>query len=387
MTMTGGALAPLLAISPDKDTSLAPADDDTGMTAQQVRADACPPNSDSCTAPTATIRHALRALASESGPGEGFCRVRRFRPLVAQAHDILRERFESGGSAEEYLRGRARLADSVVIGLLHIASISSGIRYRSMVAPLAAIAAGGYGRRELAPGSDLDLLFLLPESSAGTVAPATQACIGAVVACLWDFGFVLDHAARSVQECLELAKDNPTVLAGLVDRRHLWGCQGLFATLDAELAARFAGPDAGCWRDAVGCALSPTPRYAPRDVYALEDEPDVKRGPGGIRDLQRALWANACASARSMPLKPSRLVQAHRFLWQVRCHLHLLAGRAEDRLCRSLQPGVARRLGLLDSRRPAARPLLDLFRYHARNIVAAIESAPRSPASLPANNR
>jgi len=104
------------------------------------------------------------------------------------------------------------------------------------------------------------------------------------------------------------------------DRRHLWGCQGLFGALDAELAARFAGPDAGCWRDAVGSALSPTHRHAPRDVYALEDEPDVKRGPGGLRDLQRALWANACASRRSMPLKPSRLVQAHRFLWQVRCH-------------------------------------------------------------------
>jgi len=87
--------------------------------------------------------------------------------------------------------------------------------------------------------------------------------------------------------------------------------------LDAELAARFAGPDAGCWRDAVGSALSPTRRHAPRDVYALEDEPDVKRGPGGLRDLQRARWANACASGRSMPLKPSRLVQAHRFLWQV----------------------------------------------------------------------
>ena len=390
MTMTGGALAPLLAISPDKDTSLAPADDDPGMAMRPPRADACPPNSDSCTAPTATIRHALRALASESGPGEGLNRVRLLRPLVAQAHDILRERFESGGSAEAYLRDRARLADSVVIGLLHIASISSGMRNGSMVAPLAAIAAGGYGRRELAPGSDLDLLFLLPESSsscAEAVAPATRACIGAVVACLWDFGFVLDHAARSVQECLELAKDNPTVLAGLVDRRHLWGCQGLFAALDAELAARFAGPDAGCWRDAVGSALSPTRRHAPRDVYALEDEPDVKRGPGGLRDLQRALWANACASGRSMPLKPSRLVQAHRFLWQVRCHLHLLAGRAEDRLSRSLQPGIARRLGLADSRGPAARPLLDLFRYHARNIVAAIESAPRSPARLLPNNR
>ena len=289
------------------------------------RADARAPNSGSCTAPTTTIRHALRALASESGPGEGLNRVRRLRPMVAQAHDILRERLESGGSAEEYLRGRARLADSVVIGLLHVASISGGMRHGSMVAPLAAIAAGGYGRRELAPGSDLDPLFLLPESSssrAGAAAPATQACIGAVVACLWDFGFVLDHAARSVQECLELARDNPTVLADLVDRRHLWGCQGLFAALDAELAARFAGPDAGCWREALGSALSPTRRHAPRDVYALEDEPDVKRGPGGLRVLQRALWANACASGRSMLLKPSRLVQAHRFLRQVRCHLH-----------------------------------------------------------------
>jgi [protein-PII] uridylyltransferase len=387
MTMTGGALAPLLAISPDKDTSLAPPDDHPGMVMRPPRADAFPLNSDSCTAPTATIRHALRALASESGPGEGLKRVRLLRPLVAQAHDILRDRFESGGSAEEYLRGRARLADSVVVGLLHIASISSRMRDGSMVAPLAAIAAGGYGRRELAPGSDLDLLFLLPESrSSRIVAPATQACIGAVVTCLWDLGFVLDHATRSVEECLDLAKDNPSVLAGLVDRRHLWGCQGLFATLDAELAARFAGPDARCWQDAVGSALSLTPRHAPRDVYALEDEPDVKRGPGGLRDLQRALWANACASGRSTPLKPSRLVQAHRFLWQVRCHLHLLAGRTEDRLSRSLQPGIARRLGLADSRGSAARPLLDLFRYHARNIVAAIESAPRPSARLLSNS-
>ena len=69
------------------------------------------------------------------------------------------------------------------------------------------------------------------------------------------------------------------MLAGLVDRRHLWGCQGLFAALDAELAARFAGPDAGFWRDAVGNALSPTRRHAPHDAHALEDEPDVKRGP------------------------------------------------------------------------------------------------------------
>jgi len=369
MTMTGGALALLLAGSAK---SRALTDDDPGMATQPRRADACPPNSDSRTVPTIAIRHALRAIASESGR-ERLNRVRLLRPLVAQAHDILRERFESGGSAESYLRDRARLADSVLIGLLHIASISSGIRNGSMVAPLAAIATGGYGRKELAPGSDLDLLFLLPESSSSqTVAPATRACIGAVVACAWDLGFVMDHAARSVQECLELAKDNPTVIAGLVDRRHLWGCQGLFTSLDAEIAALFTGPDAGCWRDAVVSALSPARRRAPRDVYGFEDEPDVKRGPGGTRDLQRAFWSNISASGRSMPLKPSRLVEAHHFLWRVRCHLHLLAGRAEDRLSRPLQSSIARRLGLADS-----RGLLDLFRYHAHNVVAAIESAPQ----------
>jgi [protein-PII] uridylyltransferase len=237
MITTGSIHARLLAGSADQDKIRAKHDRDPDLPEQ-------PANLDSCTAPTATIRHALRAFASERGPGEGLNRVRLLRPLIARVRETLRKRFESGGSAEAYLRYRARLADSVVIGLLHVVSISSEIRDGSMVAPLAAIAVGGYGRRELAPGSDLDLLFLLPDSSSsstGAVAPATRACIGAVVACLWDFGFAPDHATRSVRECLELAKDDPTVLAGLVDRRHLWGGRGLFNTLDAELRALSAG--------------------------------------------------------------------------------------------------------------------------------------------------
>ena len=137
---------------------------------------------------TAAIRHALRALASEMGLRPGLRNVKLLRPLVAQAHEVLRERLEAGGSVEAYLRGRARLADSAVIGLLHFASVSSGIRGNSMVAPLAAVAIGGYGRRELAPGSDLDLLFLLPESIKPKAADAMAACVNAVVCGLWDLG-------------------------------------------------------------------------------------------------------------------------------------------------------------------------------------------------------
>jgi [protein-PII] uridylyltransferase len=196
-----------------------------------------------------------------------------------------------------------------------------------------------------------------------------KACISAVIAGLWDLGFMVDHAARSVGECLELAKDNATVLAALVDRRFLYGGFGLFSSLDTDVTALLSGPDAGRWRDAVGDALSSAHRFAPREMQALEDEPDLKRGPGGLRDLQRAIWA---ASGRPMSLTPASLIEAHRFLWLVRCHLHLLAGRAEDRLRLSLQPGIACRLGLDASHKSTAPVLLDLFRYHRRNVLAAV---------------
>jgi [protein-PII] uridylyltransferase len=337
--------------------------------------------------PTAEIRHALRALASETGPLTGLRGVKLLRPLVAQAHEVLRERLEAGGSVEAYLRGRTRLADSAVIGLLHIASVSTRMRGGNMVAPLAAVAVGGYGRSELAPGSDLDLLFLLPESSqscAGAVAAATETCIKAVVAGLWDLGFVLDHAARSSRECLDLARDEPAVLASLLDRRFLWGGFGLFAALDADLAGLFSGPLAARWRGAVGLAMASTCGDALNRGQTWENEPDVKQGPGGLRDLQRALSVNTLASGRPAALAQPALIEAHRFLWLVRCHLHLLVGRAEDRLSSALQPDVARRLGFDESRGTIAAPrLLHIFRRHAHNVIQAAALATRSFPAQP----
>ncbi len=333
-----------------------------------------------CDMPTAAVRHALRALASEAGTRAGLPGVKFMRPLVAQAHEVLRERLEAGGSVQGYLRGRARLADSAVVGLLHIAAMSTGLRGDTMVAPLAAVAVGGYGRSELAPGSDLDVLFLLPESSqsrAGGGAAATTACVSAVVAGLWDLGFVLDHAARSSRECLDLAHSEPAVLAGLLDRRFLWGGFGLFAALDADLARLFSGPHAARWRRAVDSAMASTNRDALHGARMPEDEPDVKRGPGGLRDLQRALAVNTLASGRPTALADPTLIEAHRFLWLVRCHLHLLVGRAEDRLSSALQPGVARRLGFGTT---AAPRLLHLFRRHAHNVLHAAALAPSVPA-------
>jgi [protein-PII] uridylyltransferase len=192
----------------------------------------------------------------------------------------------------------------------------------------------------------------------------------------------LDHAARSSHDCLDLAHRQPAVLAGLLDRRFLWGGFSLFAALDADLASLFSGPDATRWKDAVGSAMASTRRDALRGGEAPDEEPDVKRSPGGLRDLQRALAANTLASGRPTALVEPALIAAHRFLWLVRCHLHLLAGRAEDRLSSVLQPGIARRLGFNEVCETTAAPrLLHLFRRHAQNVL---EAAALATASVPA---
>jgi hypothetical protein len=252
--------------------------------------------------PTAAIRNTLRALASEGGPLAGRRAVELVRPLVKRAHKVLRERFEAGGSVEAYLHDRTRLADTTIVGLLHVASVSSGMRREgSMIAPLAAVAVGGYGRGELAPGSDLDVLFLLPES--GAPAAATVTCLRTVVTGLWDLGFTLDHSARSCTECLALAQDEPIVLASLLTRRFLWGGFSLYATLDAGVADLFSGPRASRWRGVVGSAMAS--RRNALDEPQAESEPNVKHGPGGLRDLQRVLAMNALP--RALPQRsPSR---------------------------------------------------------------------------------
>jgi len=174
---------------------------------------------------------------------------------------------------------------------------------------------------------------------------------------------------------LSLQATMPPFLPGLVDRRFLWGGFGLFTSLDTDIAALLSGPDAGRWRDAIGDALSSTHRRAPREMQRLEDEPDLKRGPGGLRDLRRAIWANTPASARPMSLTQAPLIEAHRFLW--------LGGV----IC--IFSRVAQTTVLACHSNPATRykpPLRltcwNLFRYHARNVLAAIRVTPPAKSGI-----
>ena len=326
-----------------------------------------------------SVRHVLRAIASDLGVALDRKRwLARVHPLVDSSHATLRTRFAADGSVEAFLRGRTRLADGAVMGPMHLArAVVRSDQVVTAIAPVTVLAVGGYGRRELGPASDLDLLFL-PGNPAGRA--LAERLIGFVLTGLWDLGFEVGHATRTVAECIELARVDHRVLASLLDARLVAGSCGLQATLDG--AVRQAVGDVGA--KALAGALPP--RLDAARAAEDEEEPDVKRGPGALRDIQRLLWlarldhGGAHSGARRDVVGPEATVppivaDARRFLWQVRCHLHLLAGHAQDRMVRELQPLVARRFGLGRGPNTGVAELMDRHHGYTSSVRALLTAA------------
>jgi [protein-PII] uridylyltransferase len=331
--------------------------------------------------PVESVRYVLQAIAND--PDEALDRGRwcaRAHALLDRSHARLRARFEADGSVEAFLRGRTRLADGAVRGLLHLARAT--VRSDDVVTttgPVTVLAVGGYGRRELAPASDLDLLFVLGDAAGRAQA---ERLISFVLTGLWDLGFEVGHASRTSGECVAFARVNHVALTSLLDARFLAGSFGVHAMLKDE--ARQAAQELGA--TALTVALRPACPASRGSTADDEEEPDVKRGPGALRDIQRLLWltrldhvgADLGASGELGGLDatvPPLVAEASRFLWQVRCHLHLLAGRAQDRLVHELQPLVARRLGLGRGSDAGVGELMGRYHAHTR-AVRALLTAP-----------
>jgi [protein-PII] uridylyltransferase len=215
---------------------------------------------------------------------------------------------------------------------------------------MAIVATGGYGRGLMAPGSDIDLLFLLPYKQTAWGEQVAEA----MLYCLWDIGLKVGHATRSVEECLRQAKADMTVRTALLETRLLFGNQ----TLYRELVARFDKDVVqGTGPEFVAAKLAERDerhRKSGQSRYLVE--PNVKDGKGGLRDLHTLFWiAKYIYRVRD----PHDLVsngvfdrQEYRifrrcedFLWSVRCHLHFVTGRAEERLSFDVQREIGVRLG------------------------------------------
>jgi [protein-PII] uridylyltransferase len=215
---------------------------------------------------------------------------------------------------------------------------------------MAVIATGGYGRGLQAPGSDIDLLFLLPYKQTAW----GESIAEAILYCLWDTGLKVGHATRSVDECIRQAKADMTIRTAILEARFLLGDQQLFDELvkrfDNEVVRNTA-------TEFVAAKLSEREdrvRRSGQSRYLVE--PNVKDGKGGLRDLHTLFWI---AKYVYRVREPDELIKrgvfdkqeyqlfrrCEYFLWSVRCHMHFVTGRAEERLSFDIQREIAVRLG------------------------------------------
>ena len=215
---------------------------------------------------------------------------------------------------------------------------------------MAVAAVGGYGRGALAPGSDVDLLFLLPTKPT----PESEKLVETMLYLLWDLRQKVGHSTRSIGECIRQAKADMTIRTSLLEARFILGDKDLFEEMrkrfDEEIVAKSA-------HDFVAAKLAERDERLKRagsSRYLVE--PNVKDGKGGIRDLNTLYWigkyvyrlrhARDLIDAGLFDAREYALFRrCEEFLWAVRCHLHFIAGRAEDRLSFDFQRPIAERLG------------------------------------------
>ncbi len=268
-----------------------------------------------------------------------------FRATLDWGKKRLFGMFHEGAPTDSLVRARAHLVDEV----LH----QAWLRYLPEKAPgLALIAVGGYGRSELLPHSDIDLLVL----HAGETLGDQQNALENFFAFLWDIGLEVGSSVRTPEQCAGLAAQDITVITNLMESRHLVGDTHLYADLQSRIT-----PDRQWPVDRFFSAKleEQRKRYAKYDDSGYKLEPNVKEGPGGLRDIQTIAWVTKRHFGQSsltelrdrgFLTKPEcdELFAGQDFLWRVRFALHMITGRHEDRLLFDNQIKLAELFGYVD---------------------------------------
>lgn len=278
------------------------------------------------------------------------------RSWMTQCQDAIKSAFLKDNDAQAVLKAQSALMDALITVLFESAP-------RSNASMVAVLAVGGYGRRELFPYSDIDLLFLYQPEQEALAASVAEF----ILYVLWDLGLKVGQAHRTVEDCITQAQDDMTIRTTLLDARPIVGHQKLFADVMDQFSEYFI---TGQVLDFVEAKL------AERDARHLRFgdsryvlEPNVKEGKGGLRDLHTLWWLaryvysveqihDLVDMALLTPEEYHAFEQARSFLWRVRCHLHYIAGRAEDRLTFDRQHALALAMGF---RHPSVNRSIERF--------------------------
>lgn len=303
----------------------------------------------------------MTALASElakvpTGDPEAARKIAldRVRAVSEAGRAEAEKRLIDDGGGSLCARRISDLQDALIATVLGFAEgIVEQPRRKAESTEIAVIAVGGYGRRTLAPGSDIDLLFLSP----GSPKPYFRRLVEYVLYFLWDLGFKVGHATRTVDECVKLSRQDMTIRTAILESRLITGA----SHLADELAKRF---DTDVVRNTasefVAAKLAErSERHTKHGGSRYLVEPNIKESKGGLRDLQTLFWIAKYAFRTDSTDKLvkagvfsrrelNRFLKAEDFLWAIRCHLHFMTGRAEERLLFEHQRDMAVRLGYTD---------------------------------------
>jgi [protein-PII] uridylyltransferase len=232
---------------------------------------------------------------------------------------------------------------------------------------IAIVAVGGYGRATLAPGSDIDLLFLLPNRQT----PLGTKIIEFILYCLWDLGLKVGHSSRNVDECIRLSRADMTIRTAVLEARFVHGAADLFDELQRRFdpeVVKGTGPEF-----IQAKLLERDARHEKTGQSRYLVEPNIKDGKGGLRDLQTLFWIAKYyyRVAKTVDLidkdvfsraEYRQFMKTEDFLWTVRCHMHFAVGKAEERLSFDIQREIAARLNYREQ--PGLSPVERFMKHY-----------------------
>ena len=302
------------------------------------------------------LRRELSGLVTQASGDGSSPAVRakvlaRLKERIAAGRKVAEEMLIQDGSGSACASRLSHLMDEIIRVLYDFATTHV---YRSKnpsaAERMAIVAVGGYGRGTLAPGSDIDLLFLLPYKQT----PWGEQIAEYMLYMLWDLGLKVGHSTRNIDECIRLSRSDITIRTSILEARFVWGEKRLYDDLlvrfDQEVVK-------GTGAEYVQAKLAERDdRHAKAGESRYLVEPNVKDGKGGLRDLQTLYWiakyfyrvrtGNELVEAGVFTRQEyNRFLKAEDFLWAVRCHMHFLTGKAEERLHFDIQRDIAERLG------------------------------------------
>ena len=302
------------------------------------------------------LTEAIRAAVTEAGgPQARQPVVELLRAALARGRaEVERRLLARPAAGHDCAEAQAFLVDQL-IRVIHDHVIGDVYRAsnRSTGERLTIMAVGGYGRGEMAPHSDVDIAFITPHRQTAWC----EQVIEAMLYFLWDLQLKVGHSSRSLDEMVRMSRADLTIRTAMLEGRYVWGDQALF---DEARHRFFAEVVSGTERQFVTDKLGErNDRHKRLGDSRYVVEPNIKEGKGGLRDLHTLYWigkyiykVRSAAELVDVGLLTQdeyrQFRRAENFLWAVRCHLHFLTGRAEDRLTFDLQRAVAARMGFSD---------------------------------------